>query len=381
MNSNFLLTLSHIPYEGFKTQLHILSNTTTRIEHIESLESAAILIPYNYKNTIEQDCFTKTNQNETPIILAIENTLHSKKEIDAALKLLHKPLHQNISISTNTLQKVSKEQYIQHFQTIQNYLKNGDIYEINYCIPFVFENLEVDFLDLFNYLSEKMKAPYTALMKYEDNYILCFSPERFLIKNNDKLTTEPIKGTAKRHINDADDKQSKEELLHSLKEKTENAMIVDVARNDLSKIAVKGSVTVEKLYDIKSYETVHQMVSTISCKIKPDTSFKDIIHATFPMASMTGAPKIRAMQIAEELESEQRNFYSGCIGYYNKGNFDLAVLIRSIFYDSHNKALKIWVGSAVTIYAEAEKEYEECLLKAEKLIEGVLSVAKTTSIV
>ena len=145
-------------------------------------------------------------------------------------------------------------------------------------------------------------------------------------------------------------------------------MIVDVARNDLSRIAKKGSVIVEKLYNIETYEQVHQMVSTVGCELRDNISFQDILHATFPMASMTGAPKIRAMQLIDNFENYSRGPYSGCMGYIKEnGDFDLNVLIRSIFYNEKESYLSFSVGSAITAMCDPEKEYEECLLKAAAL--------------
>lgn len=191
----------------------------------------------------------------------------------------------------------------------------------------------------------------------------------FLKKDGNNLVTKPIKGTAKRGITTEQDTLLKHELYRNEKERNENVMIVDVARNDLSRIAEKGTVTVDKLFNIESYLQVHQMVSTISCMIKPEYSFNDIIRATFPMASMTGAPKYRAMQLADNYELYNRGPYSGTLGYIDSnGDFDLNVLIRSIFYDEEKRYLSFTVGSAITNMCNAEDEYEECLLKAKALI-------------
>ena len=161
-------------------------------------------------------------------------------------------------------------------------------------------------------------------------------------------------------------------MFNSEKERTENVMAVDVARNDLSIIAKKGTVAVNKLYTIESFETLHQMVSTVSCQIKETTSFEDIINATFPMASMTGAPKISAMKLINEFENFERNYYSGAMGLIEEnGDFELSVNIRSIFYNQRSKRLSIAVGSAITHLCDAEKEYDECLLKANALLQAL----------
>jgi para-aminobenzoate synthetase component 1 len=149
-------------------------------------------------------------------------------------------------------------------------------------------------------------------------------------------------------------------------------MIVDLVRNDLSKIASKGSVNVDELFGIYSFKQVHQMISTVSCEIKDHFTFTDIIKATFPMGSMTGAPKVRAMQIIEECESTKRGVYSGALGYIEpNGDFDFSVVIRSILYNSSNNYLSFMTGSAITSQADAESEYAECLLKAKAMFEAL----------
>jgi len=261
--------------------------------------------------------------------------------------------------------KTSRDEYISTVNRLKEHIQNGDIYEINYCITFEANDIEIDPFFIYYKLNAISKAPYSALVKLNDKYIISASPELFLGKRGNKLFTKPIKGTARRGKTGIDDANYKADLFNSLKERTENVMIVDVARNDLSRVAKKGSVAVEKLYDIESYEQVHQMVSTISCDLKENISLKEIISATFPMASMTGAPKIRAMELIDDYESNSRGPFSGCMGYIEEnGDFDLSVLIRSIFYNESKKYLSFSVGSAITYLCDPEKEYEECLLKA-----------------
>ena len=229
-------------------------------------------------------------------------------------------------------------------------------------------------MKIYQKLNAISNAPYSALAKFDNHYIISSSPELFLTKKGNTLITKPIKGTSKRGATQKEDDAIKLELQSNLKERTENVMIVDVARNDLSRIAKKGSVTVNKLCDIESYQQVHQMVSTVSCELKENISFNDIISATFPMASMTGAPKIRAMQLIDEVELYNRGPYSGALGYIDEdGNFDLSVLIRSIFYDDEKHYLSFTVGSAITAMCNAEDEYEECLLKAKAMMQVLSS--------
>lgn len=321
-------------------------------------------INYDYKNFIES-LNTKTNS-----LLNFPNSLYFKPEFKTTftgtfdVKQTIKP----IILKCTT----SKEQYISKVKALKEHIQKGDIYEINYCITFEANNAEINPFDVFNKLNAISQAPYSALVKMDDKYIICASPELFLSKRGNKLITKPIKGTARRSSDMKEDEQIKNELKASLKEKTENVMIVDVARNDFSRIATNGSVQVEKIYDIESYLQVHQMVSTISCNLKPEVDFQDIIHATFPMASMTGAPKIRAMELIDDYEYYNRGPFSGTIGYIDEsGDFDLNVLIRSIFYNEKEKYLSFSVGSAITHLCDPEKEYEECLLKAAALIKAL----------
>jgi len=367
--NNFLITFSSLNH-GFENYFYELSDNLIPIEKVENFNECAILIPYDYKNIIEPKCFNKKSNAEQPIILPVKSK-KKIKQISDVKDILYSILaekNQNAQHFNLEIKTVSYTDYLTKFYKIQQYLISGDIYEMNFCIPFIFENIDIPITETFWNLLNIMQSPFTAFFKYNTTVILSFSPERFLRKEKDTLFTEPIKGTAARGKDFEEDEKNKYELLNSIKERTENAMIVDVCRNDLSKVAMKGTVKVDELYKIKTYASVHQMVSKISCKVPNNISFKDIIHATFPMASMTGAPKIRAMQIAEELEVLPREYYSGCLGIFNNGDFDLSVLIRSIFYDTLSRTLKIWAGSAITIYTQPKKEFEECNLKAEKLL-------------
>lgn len=266
--------------------------------------------------------------------------------------------------------RYSKELYLEKIKKIKEHIQYGNIYEINFCMDFVAKGAELDPISTFIRLQQKANAPCAALVKLGKDYILCASPELFLKKQHTHLTTKPIKGTAKRGKTTEEDEQLRQELHGSLKERTENVMAVDVARNDLSIVAARASVKVDTLFGIESFATVHQMVSTISCELKPGTSFENIIKATFPMASMTGAPKQMAMNLIDEFEDFDRKYYSGSFGILDeKGDFELNVVIRSLFYNSENKQLSLAVGGAITYLSNPEQEYKECMLKAENVLE------------
>jgi len=273
------------------------------------------------------------------------------------------------------IEKTSKESYFKHFDQVQKALQRGDIYEMNYCQEFYAPNVQMDNpVGLFSKLHALTKAPHAAYFQSPDHLVFCASPERYLQKIGQTLRSEPIKGTAPRSKNPGEDQANSDHLKKDPKERSENIMIVDLVRNDLSQLAQKGSVRVDELCEIYSFETVHQMISKISCQLRPEVNFTDILRCSFPMGSMTGAPKISAMEHIEQLEDFQRGLYSGSIGLIEpNGNFDFNVVIRSLIYNRKNNYLSCAVGSAITIEAQAEKEYQECLLKANKLIYGLRS--------
>lgn len=262
--------------------------------------------------------------------------------------------------------RFTQTQYISTVEKLQQHILRGDCYEINFCQEFYSDNAVIDPISVYEKMNRLSPNPFAALYKLEDKYCICASPERYLKKTEDKLFSQPIKGTAKRCLQDPElDEKSKNGLLNSKKEKSENVMVVDLVRNDLSKICKEGTVKVEELFGLYSFPQVHQMISTISGELEEETCFADIIQATFPMGSMTGAPKKRVMEIIEENEKTKRGLFSGTIGYITpNGDFDFNVVIRSILYNQTSKYLSFQAGSAITFYSDAEKEYEECLLKA-----------------
>lgn len=265
--------------------------------------------------------------------------------------------------------RLSRDQYIVKVEALRNHIHRGDIYEINFCQEFFAENAEINPIHTFEALNHVSPTPFAGYFKVYDKYILSATPERFLCKSGSKLTSQPIKGTAKRSSDPEEDKAIKLQLRNDIKEQAENVMIVDLVRHDLTKSAVKGSVTVDELFGIYSFPQVHQMISTISCELNPEIHFIDAIKNTFPMGSMTGAPKVKAMKLIEEHEVTKRGIYSGSFGYITPdGDFDFNVVIRSILYDAESKYLSFQVGGAITYESNALSEYEECLLKASAIL-------------
>lgn len=265
--------------------------------------------------------------------------------------------------------RFTRADYISTIQKLQQHILRGDCYEINFCQEFFSTDAVIDPFTVYQKLTNLSPTPFAALYKVDDKYCICASPERYLKKRGHKIFSQPIKGTAKRYLTDKLlDETSKEELLNSEKEKSENVMVVDLVRNDLSKVCKQGSVQVEELFGIYSFPQVHQMISTISGEAKEELDWADIIKATFPMGSMTGAPKKKVMQLIEEYEQTKRGLFSGAIGYIDpQKDFDFNVVIRSILYNATERYLSFQAGSAITFYCDAAKEYEECLLKAAVL--------------
>lgn len=266
--------------------------------------------------------------------------------------------------------RFTKEEYIDTVVKIKEHITRGDIYVTNFCQEFFAEDIVIDPLDTFLKLNAISPNPFGAFFKLRDKYILCASPERFLAKRGNKLISQPIKGTSKRYDEPSYDQLSKEKLKYHPKELQENVMIVDLVRNDLTKSAKAGTVKTEELFGIYSFKQVHQMISTVVCKMQEDISDVQAIKNTFPVGSMTGAPKISAVRLMEQYERSKRGVYSGAIGYFSPdGDFDFNVVIRTLLYNASDKYLSFQVGSAITYHAEPENEYEECLLKAQAILE------------
>lgn len=269
--------------------------------------------------------------------------------------------------------RITKEQYIQQVTELKQHIQQGNIYEINFCQEFYAENVDINYnLDTYFKLNNLTQAPFSSFLQFNEFAVFCGSPERFLQKKGQKIISQPIKGTAARGKTPELDEQLKNQLQTSPKERAENIMIVDLVRNDLSRIAEKDSVNVDELCGIYTFETVHQMISTISCDVRKDTNFLDILKATYPMGSMTGAPKSRAMELIEKTESFKRGLYSGSIGYISPtGDIDLNVVIRTLLYNKNTRYLSCAVGGAITIQADPEEEYNECLIKVERILKGI----------
>ncbi len=272
------------------------------------------------------------------------------------------------SISTAT----SKNEYLKVVENLLQHIIEGDIYEINYCLEFIINKLQIDPIHFYLHLCEISPTPFSSFYKLNNKYALGASPERFLKKESNRLISQPIKGTAKRGATIQEDTEIKTALYYDEKERAENMMIVDLVRNDLARSAISGTVKVEEMFGIYSFKHWHQMISTVAAEVTDSQDIISIIKNAFPMGSMTGAPKVKVMQLIEKYETFKRGLYSGAIGYITpNGDFDFSVVIRTLFYDRSENKGSFMVGSAITSDAIPEKEYEECLLKIKPLLKAL----------
>lgn len=308
--------------------------------------------------------FIKNNEVQICYINSLKHEVQQDFNIITSLNIHPKKITHKIKIKS----RISKSDYLNKIYKILNHIKRGDIYEANFCQEFFDDTAIINPIRTYFNLNSISTPPFASFLKLRDTYLISASPERFLRKEGTSVISQPIKGTAKRSKNNIEDHFLKEQLKNNPKEQSENIMIVDLVRNDLSRIAVKGSVTVDELCKIYSFKQVHQLISTVSCKVQNNTDVVDILKETFPMGSMTGAPKIAAMKIIEDLEITKRGLYSGAVGYITpQNNFDFNVVIRSILYNKAKKYVSFSVGSAITTQSNPETEYDECLLKAQAM--------------
>tara|TARA_B100001121_G_scaffold304512_1_gene320181 strand:- start:14591 stop:15871 length:1281 start_codon:yes stop_codon:yes gene_type:complete len=375
---------------GFENLIFLSSkkNEITDISQIGFDKWLFGYIAYDYKNQIE-NLYSNNEDNiafdtirffEPEIVIGINNSKYSflhvtneklKKKVEAILKDNITSYKKSKTPSSILIQqKTGKNEYLQAVENLKKHIKRGDIYEVNYCHEFFAEDCQITPYQLYIDLMTESPTPFSVFLKQGNKFLISASPERFLKKSGSKIISQPIKGTIKRDIHHSEnDEKLKETLKNDPKERSENIMIVDLVRNDLSRIAKKNSVKVDELCAIYSFPQVHQMISTVSAELEDNTTFKDIIHATFPMGSMTGAPKISAMKLIEKYETTKRGLYSGTVGYIKpNGDFDFNVVIRSMQYNAEKQYLSFMVGGAITFLSDPEKEYNETLLKASAML-------------
>lgn len=315
--------------------------------------------------------FFKGNGLETHYLNMVEDELKTDLEQISAINLdqaILNPTKKQEGVKIKL--RIHKDAYFDKINDLLSHIHRGDIYEANFCQEFYSDDAQINPLETYDNLNRISRPPFATFLKCDDHYLMSASPERYLKKEDDIIISQPIKGTAKRSNDIIEDQKLKQQLEDSEKDRSENIMIVDLVRNDLSHTAIKGSVKVEELCKVHTFDQVHQMVSTITSRIDKRTHPVDVIRTTFPMGSMTGAPKISAMKIIEELEETKRGLYSGAVGYFSpKGDFDFNVIIRSILYNASKNYVSYSVGGAITAKSNPHDEYEECLVKAKAMRE------------
>lgn len=266
-------------------------------------------------------------------------------------------------------QRMSKAAYMHAFNQLMQHIQQGDIYEVNLCQEFFAEQAQINPVQVYTALNKESPTPFSSFFKCGDKYILCASPERFLAKRGQTLSSQPIKGTAARGINPQEDESRAHALRNDPKEIAENIMIVDLVRNDLTRSAVPGTVNAKNILAVHAFKQVLQLISTVSCTQNPLITDVQVIKNTFPPGSMTGAPKISAMKLSDQYEASKRSVYAGSLGYFApNGDFDFNVVIRSILYNASSEYLSFHTGGAITLAAKAEEEYQECLLKGKAIL-------------
>ena len=336
------------------------------IEQLSSTNFDGLDFPDLYFFQPKKLVFIKGNEVEFHYLKMVDDEIESDFEEITELKKQETSIREDSEIKIKL--RIHKDEYYAKVTKVLEHIHRGDIYEANFCQEFYAENSTINPLEVYKHLNHISEPPFASFLKLDRQFALSASPERYIKKDGTKIISQPIKGTAKRLISEFDDAQLALDLMRDEKERAENVMIVDLVRNDLSKTAKIGSVKVEELCNVYSFKQVHQLISTVVSEVAENTHPIDIIQSTYPMGSMTGAPKVSAMKIIENLEATKRGLYSGTIGYFTPdNNFDFNVIIRSILYNEEQKYISYSVGSAITAKSIVEKEYEECLLKAKAM--------------
>lgn len=368
------------PYGTFPQKLFAgnCSVEWERLQEYEGKSEIVGLLAYDFKNQIERLSSENPAWVDCPELAFFIPTLKISLEQHVLLVETDEELDFNglfdqeliNNPQVNVIAHTDKKKYFEDIQAIRQHIEEGDMYELNYCMSFSFA--ESGWSPIAGYLDLMAISPmpFSGLFKFENKFLLAASPERFLKKEGHRLLAQPIKGTIKRGKDEVEDLALSKKLLASEKERAENLMIVDLMRNDLSKISETGSVEVMELFGVYPFAKVHQMISTVGSSLKQGSGIKEIIGATFPMGSMTGAPKIKCMELIEKYENFKRGWFSGAFGMIHaNGDFDFNVVIRSIIFDRAVGMGYFAVGSAITFDADAAYEWEECYLKAAAILE------------
>lgn len=340
---------------------HISYDFKNKLERLDSNHQSNFKFPDLHFFCPEIVCYILRGENS----VWIESLIQSPDDIWEEIISYQSRKELTIEGKVTFQKRINNDDYLNIIQHLQKHILDGDCYEINFCN----ENYALDASiyppGVFAQLNSHSKAPFAAYYRFQDQYLMCASPERFLRKTASRISAQPIKGTARRMPHAAQDEQQKKELFNSLKERAENVMIVDLMRNDLARFCTVDTIQVDELFGIYTFPQVHQMISTISGQLQEDRSIFDALKLSFPMGSMTGAPKIMVMQLIEHYERARRELFSGSVGYISpEGDFDFNVVIRSLLYNEQTNYLSFQTGGAITSDSVPEQEWEETLLKA-----------------
>ncbi|GIU53243.1 aminodeoxychorismate synthase component I [Shewanella sp. KT0246] len=344
---DFALIFNHTKQSWFA--VHYLGQTAldTELVDVANLLAKNGVIKSKSSQSFKLNKIDSLNQNKQ-----YQDNKHSQKS--------------NFKLTSPWRNQTSKEQYSARFEKVQQYLQQGDCYQINLTQRFDADYQGCEW-QAYCALSDANKAPFSAFIRLENHCILSISPERFIQLNGNQISTKPIKGTLPRDKSPEQDKLNAQRLRTSEKDLAENVMIVDLLRNDISKVATAGSVNVPKLFDIESFPAVHHLVSTVEAIMAEQYDAIDLLKAAFPGGSITGAPKIRAMEIIEELEPSRRSIYCGSIGYISQdGHMDTSITIRTLV--TQNNTLYCWAGGGIVADSNVEAEYQETFDKVSKIL-------------
>ncbi|PSU35135.1 aminodeoxychorismate synthase component I [Photobacterium lutimaris] len=293
----------------------------------------------------------------------LQHHRHCAEQTTAATNLQHPAA---FALTSPWQANMDKDEYCTKFDRIQQYLLSGDCYQINLTQRFS-ARYQGDEWQAYRLLEERNGAPFSGFLRTSDSAILSVSPERFLQHREGHIVTKPIKGTRPRDADPCHDRWLADDLRSADKDRSENLMIVDLLRNDIGRVAKPGTVKVPSLFDIESFPAVHHLVSTVTGELDQQYTATDLLRACFPGGSITGAPKVRAMEIIEELEPNRRSAYCGSIGYISRcGQMDTSITIRTLV--ASNQSLHVWAGGGIVADSQADSEYQETLDKLSRIL-------------
>jgi len=367
--ANIDLPKSHLPFIGGALG-YFAYDLGQRFEKLPNTTTQDINLPEMAVGIYQRAIIIDHKNKKTWLVCPESEQAELSKNLQR-LSQQHINNNSTFTLTSKWQSNISKQAYQDKFTQVQNYLLSGDCYQINLAQRFVADYLGDEF-QAYLALRKENKAPFSAFMRFDSYAILSISPERFLqVNNNGKVQSKPIKGTRPRSTDSTIDKHNAFDLKNSPKDQAENLMIVDLLRNDISKACIAGSVTVPELFAIESFPAVHHLVSTVEGQLAENKLPTDLLRGAFPGGSITGAPKIRAMEIIEQLEPHKRSIYCGTIGYISAcGKMDTSITIRTLVCKETPISNKIycWAGGGLVADSNVASEYQETFDKVNKIL-------------